>query len=77
MSNLFSWSVQVLLLAAVGAAASLLLRNPKARLYFWQGLLLVALLLPLIEPWRQPPPQVYSPASSTVSLPVAMPAEAT
>jgi len=55
MNNLFSWSAQVLMLAAAGAVASLWLRNPKARLFFWQGLLLVALLLPFVQPWRQPP----------------------
>src|SRR5205814_1012110 len=81
MNNLFSWSAQVLVLASAGAAASLALRNPKARLYFWQGLLLFALLLPLVQPWRQAPSLAFSPipraaAIETLPLP-AVPREAT
>src|SRR6188508_1098356 len=69
MNNLFSWSAQILALAVFGAAASLLLRNPKARLYFWQGLLLLSLLLPLVQPWQQPPAVVYSPVSTALPFP--------
>ena len=47
---LISWSGQVLVLAAAGALAALVIAHPKGRLWFWQALLLAMLLLPFIEP---------------------------
>src|SRR5580704_13581908 len=52
--TLLAWTGQVFLLVAAGAAAALAIANPKARLRLWQGLLLVLLLLPAIEPWTPP-----------------------
>jgi beta-lactamase regulating signal transducer with metallopeptidase domain len=46
------WSAQICILVALAALASLMLTHVKARLWFWQGLLLILLLLPVIQPWR-------------------------
>jgi TonB family protein len=54
LDNLIAWSAQVAVLVAVGALASMTLTHPRARLIFWQGILAIALLLPAVEPWRQP-----------------------
>ena len=52
MTLLITWSVQALGLTAAGALVAMTLANAKARLIFWQGLLLALLLLPAIEPWQ-------------------------
>ncbi len=52
--NVLSWSAQVSILVIAAAAAAYALRHPRARLYFWQAILVVALLLPVIAPWNQP-----------------------
>ena len=49
---LAAWSAQILLLVFVGAVAALALRHPKARLLFWQSLLLLVVVLPVLEPWK-------------------------
>lgn len=54
LDNVLAWSAQVAVLVAVGALAAITLSNPRARLIFWQGILAIALLLPAVEPWRQP-----------------------
>jgi TonB family protein len=54
LDNLFAWSAQVAALVAVGALAAMTLAHPRARLIFWQGVLAIALLLPVVEPWHQP-----------------------
>jgi TonB family protein len=53
LDNLFAWSAQVAALVAVGALAAMTLAHPRARLIFWQGVLAIALLLPVVEPWHQ------------------------
>src|SRR5882672_12323321 len=53
---LLAWSAQICVVVALGAIAALTLAHPKARLLFWQGLLLLLLFLPVMEPWRQPLP---------------------
>ncbi len=55
MTLLLTWSVQVLALVAAAALAALAVANAKARLIFWQGLLVALLLLPALEPWRSSP----------------------
>ena len=55
-------------LTAAGALAALTLSHPKARLWMWQGLLLVLLLLPAIEPWNSPPVQAEPSALSAVNV---------
>jgi TonB family protein len=52
--NVLAWSAQVAILAMAAAAAALALRHSRARLYFWQAILAVALMLPAIVPWKQP-----------------------
>ncbi len=56
MINLWTWTLQVALLVAVGAAVARVLGNARARLWFWQGLMVVAVLLPVVEPWTMPLP---------------------
>jgi bla regulator protein blaR1 len=54
-SAILSWTLQASLLAAAGMLVSLTLAHPKTRLIFWQGLLVLMLLLPAAEPWRAAP----------------------
>ena len=61
---LLTWSEQVLVLAGAGALAALAIKHPKARLLFWQGLLVAMLLLPAIEPWKPAAVQVDVTADS-------------
>src|ERR1700681_2586414 len=65
--NLLAWSAQVSILVMAAAAAGYALRPPRARLYFWQAILAVALLLPAIVPWKQPVVVALAP-SATVTL---------
>jgi outer membrane biosynthesis protein TonB len=64
LTDLLAWSAQICVLAAVGALAVMTLAHPRARLLFWQGLLAIALLLPLVEPRIQP----ATPATGEVSV---------
>jgi TonB family protein len=66
-AHLLTWSVQVMLLTAAGALGALTLANAKARLIFWQGLLLAMLLLPFIESWQSRPIRVVSFPTSTLA----------
>jgi len=54
LSNVVSYGVQVmvLLLAGLSAPRLLRLRAPAVSLRYWQLLLAVVLLLPLVQPWR-------------------------
>jgi protein TonB len=54
MNNVIAYSLQVLLVIAGGALLPWVFRIhlPKARLWFWQGLLAVCLLLPFVQPRR-------------------------
>lgn len=76
-SSLLAWSEQVFVLTAAGALAALTITHPKARLLLWQGLLLLMLLLPLVEPWKTPPVEVSSTAvviaGAGPSVPIAAP----
>ncbi len=71
LSHLQTWSAQALLLTAAGAIAALTLADAKARLIFWQGLLLALLLLPAIEPWRSSPMVVIKTTPATVAVAMA------
>jgi TonB family protein len=76
LATLMVWSEQVFVLTAAVALASLTLTNLKARLRVWQGLLVVMLLLPVIEPWYSPPPQselVTTTAGATIAAQVISP----
>jgi TonB family protein len=71
ISWLIPWSEQAFVLTVAAASAALALTHAKARLRMWQGLLLMLLLLPMIEPWRTPPLQADSlTVSAAGSLPV-------
>jgi TonB family protein len=50
LENLIAWSAQVCVMVAVAAGATLALKTPRARLWFWQAILLLALLLPFVQP---------------------------
>jgi TonB family protein len=52
--NVLAWSAQIAALVAVGAITSavLRLRTPGTRLFYWQMLLVAALVLPLVRPWK-------------------------
>jgi TonB family protein len=65
--TLLAWSEQVFVLVAAGALAALAIANPKARLAMWQGLLLLLLLLPAIEPWAVPPPLAAPAATAFIA----------
>jgi TonB family protein len=53
LSNLAAYSVQLAVLVATAAAVTSLLRlrRPQAAIAFWQALLVVAVFLPLLQPW--------------------------
>lgn len=54
LDNVLAWSAQIAALVAVGAitSAALRLRTPGARLFYWQMVLVAALVLPLVRPWK-------------------------
>ena len=54
-SNILAWSLQAGLVVGIGALAPemLKLRMPRARLLYWQVLLVACLSLPWIRAWRQ------------------------
>ena len=55
MSNLYQYSVQLAAITATAAALARVLRpgSAKARLLFWQAVLVFCLLLPGLQPWHQ------------------------
>ena len=61
--NAASWSAQVMLLVAVVAIliAALRITDPRVRLRTWHGVLVIALMLPLLQQW-----QTVTTASDTV-----------
>jgi TonB family protein len=67
--NLVSWSAEVAILVIAAAAAAYTLRHPRARLYFWQTILIVVVALPAIAPWKHPVAVALPPAAP---LPLAI-----
>ena len=59
LSNLTSFVLQTTVLVAAGAALARGFRidSPKALLACWRAVLLVALILPLCQPWQAVPPE--------------------
>src|ERR1700691_2140746 len=53
--NVIAYALQIGLLVGLGALAPVLLRlrTPRARLLYWQALLLACVVLPWVQPWRQ------------------------
>jgi TonB family protein len=72
-NNLAAWTAQIGILVAIGAVAAWTLAPGRARLVFWQGLLAIALLLPVIQPWTRP----LAGMGATVSVTTSMAAVAT
>lgn len=80
-SNLLFWGVQVaLLVIAAGVLLRLFrIREPRMLLGYWRVLLLIALLLPSVQPWHRlpsPSPILVVPDGSEVSFPVSAAPEA-
>ncbi|MCP4662759.1 MAG: M56 family metallopeptidase, partial [bacterium] len=76
MANLGAYALQVGLLMAVGLVLPRLLgvRQPLLRLRYWQGLLAVTLLLPLLQPWHTPDAGVGALATIDLRAEPAVPA---
>ena len=53
-ADFLSYCVQVILLVVVGTALPALfrLRSPRVLLAYWQGLLVICLVLPVLQPWK-------------------------
>jgi TonB family protein len=67
------WNIQVALLVSAGVLAAAALSTGRARLIFWQCLLVTLLLLPVIEPWKSGPMVVLqNSAGQAISLPVSV-----
>jgi len=68
-ANFLAYCLQVILLVAVGTILPALfrLRAPRVLLAYWQGLLVICLVLPVLQPWR-PPVVGTSIADGTVSI---------
>jgi len=58
LENLAAYSLQIALLILAGSVLVYVfrLKSPGVLLVFWQTLLAVCLLLPVLQPWRQPAP---------------------
>jgi hypothetical protein len=54
-SDVLAWSLQVGLLVGIGAAIPALfrIRAPRARLLFWQILLVACIAMPWVRGWKQ------------------------
>jgi beta-lactamase regulating signal transducer with metallopeptidase domain len=57
LDNLLAWGAQVAVLVATAALVSRRWPHARARLAFWQSVLALAVSLPWIAPWYQPPLQ--------------------
>lgn len=57
VDNLAVYSLQILIVVSAGALLALIvpLRTPRARLIYWQSLLAVCLLLPVLQVWETVP----------------------
>jgi protein TonB len=66
LSMLLSWTAQVLILVIVAAISGRALAHPRARLFFWQFVLLIVLLLPVVQPWKASPIEAISASASVI-----------
>lgn len=72
-SNLVLWNVQIALLVTAAALLAAAVRlNARTRLMYWQALLAVCLLLPLLQPWQRE--VVVVPGASAPAAAAAPPA---
>lgn len=69
LGNLAEYSLQIVLLVAVGGLLPVVfrLREPRTRLVYWQVLLACCLLLPFAQPWHEPFPVTESTRFSFVA----------
>src|SRR4029453_8332203 len=85
LQNLMAWATQVCVIATLGALLPLLfrLRHPRSQLIYCHVILILALVLPLIQPWDHPvviTTEKPTPASASVlasPAPVQAPARST
>jgi beta-lactamase regulating signal transducer with metallopeptidase domain len=56
LSTVVAWSAQVFVLVAAAACIAITIAHPKGRLLFWQGVLLLAVVIPIVEPWKPAAP---------------------
>src|SRR6516225_9895501 len=61
-----AWSAQAFILVTIAAAAATMVAHPKARLLFWQGVLLLLVLLPIVEPWKASPVEAITSSASVI-----------
>ena len=68
-ADFVSYCLQVILLVVVGTALPALfrLRSPRVLLAYWQGVLVICLVLPVLQPWK-PSAVASSMADGTVSI---------
>jgi TonB family protein len=71
--NLAAYSAQLAVLAVTAAAITSLLRlnRPRLSVRFWQVLMAVALVLPLLQPWTQEPGETVSSSITFISTAVS------
>ncbi len=69
IANFLAWGMHVAVLIAVGVLSARWLnwRHPQSRLRFFQFLLAVSFMLPLLEPRRAQPAPALTPGVVTVS----------
>jgi TonB family protein len=78
LGNLFQWSVQLAVITLAGAVVMRLVRidAPVLRHAFWRMLLLIALALPLLQPWVTPVAVAESGSTAAVFVPSSTPVSA-
>jgi len=79
LSNILAWSVQIAILAAAAGllAWALRLKEPRAMLACWHGVLLACLALPLVSRWDRPvvrPVEAVVVESASAAAPLPAPA---
>ena len=76
--NLLSWSAQASILAIAAGGAAYALRHSRARLYFWQAILAVVVVLPAIAPGSSggivlpPPAPIRGLVANGVAVPITV-----
>jgi TonB family protein len=73
LENLLAWALQTSLLVAIVALVSLGWHHARGRLLFWQGVLALILLAPVVVPWHRPAPQSAATGSVAISQGPAVP----
>src|SRR5262245_57691140 len=73
LQNLMAWATQVCVIAIVGALLPLLfrVRHPRSQLIYCHAVLILALVLPVIQPWDHPIVITAKPASAAALAPAS------